>query len=82
MPLVIEKGNRTFDKLKLLPKLPELLDSNSTVLNNLQSVKQARKIGFDDAIKNQDKDLLLALQSFGDCKIVCVRMNDSLNLFL
>lgn len=64
LPLVIEKGNRTFDKLKLLPKLPELLDSNSTVLNNLQSVKQARKIGFDDAIKNQDKDLLLALQSF------------------
>ncbi len=64
LPLIIEKGNRTFDKLKLLPKLPELLNPNSTILNNLQSIKQARKIGFDDALKNQDKDLLLALQCF------------------
>lgn len=62
--LIIEKGDQTFRKLKILHKLPNILNCSSTTLTQLQQINQAARIGFEKGLKNQDNDMLLALQDF------------------
>ncbi|MCT7802307.1 MAG: PBECR4 domain-containing protein [Lactobacillus crispatus] len=63
-PIIVERQNRTIDKLKVLKKLPNILEISATTLTSLQEAEQAQKLGFSRAIKNSDNDLLIALQNF------------------
>ncbi len=45
-PLIIERGSSTFNKLKVLHKIPELIKADATVLSDLKDIKQAKRIDF------------------------------------
>lgn len=63
-PIIIERGNYTFDKLELLDRLPDLIKSETSTLTQLQNVQQAKNVGFSKGIKNESDDLLIALKNF------------------
>ncbi|EEU29362.1 PBECR4 domain-containing protein [Lactobacillus crispatus] len=62
--IIIERGINTFKKLQVLHKIPDLIKAESTVLTQLQNVRQSKTIGFSKGIKDSDNKLLIALQNF------------------
>lgn len=63
-PLIIEKNGKTKQKIDTLNMLPELINSDSSVLSDLNKIRQAKRIGFSRVIKDPQDKLLLALQNF------------------
>lgn len=61
-PLFIEDENLVRKKLEVLKQLPDLLTTNSKVLDDLNQVKQAKRIGTNRGIRNNA--FLLALKDF------------------
>lgn len=61
-PLFIEDENLVRKKLEVLKQLPDLLTTNSKVLDDLNQVKQAKRIGTNRGIRNNT--FLLALKDF------------------
>lgn len=45
-------------------KIPSLLQSDTTVLTQLKDIEQAQRINFSRGVKDQDAELLIALQDF------------------
>lgn len=63
-PLIIERGSSTFNKLKVLHKIPELIKADATVLSDLKDVKQAKRIDFSKGLQDSKNELLIALKNF------------------
>ena len=63
-PLIIERGSSTFNKLKVLHKIPELIKADATVLSDLKDIKQAKRIDFSKGLQDSKNELLIALKNF------------------
>ena len=50
------------DKIKVLPMLPELLDSKAFTFNDLSSVQKFKRLELEKGIKPENEDLILALK--------------------
>ena len=51
------------DKIKVLPMLPELLDSKAFTFNDLSSVQKFKRLELEKGIKPENEDLILALKT-------------------
>ena len=59
--LISDKGS-TFQKLQVLPELESILDANAFYFDNLLDVERFNKLNLSNAIKSDEKDLLLLLK--------------------
>ncbi len=50
------------DKIKVLPMLPDLLDSKAFTFNDLSSVQKFKRLELEKGIKPENEDLILALK--------------------
>lgn len=51
------------DKIKVLPMLPELLDSKAFTFNDLSTVQKFKRLELEKGIKPENEDLILALKT-------------------
>ncbi|WP_019789504.1 PBECR4 domain-containing protein [Streptococcus sobrinus] len=61
----IGNNDSAFDKIKVLPDFPAVLDANSFYFDNLQSIDRYRD-RFDSLIKSDDRDLMMIFRSTSD----------------
>lgn len=63
--ILLKNDGSTFEKIKVLSSVSELIDASVFKLSAVaESVPQARKLRFSEALKTNDKRLLLALKDF------------------
>ncbi|MFC3928839.1 PBECR4 domain-containing protein [Streptococcus caprae] len=60
--LLANKG-AAFDKLKVLPELPAIVESDSFYFGDLSQVPKLHYLDLDKAIKSGDEDIILALRT-------------------
>lgn len=60
--LLANKG-AAFDKLKVLPELPAIVESDSFYFGDLSEVQKLHSLDLDKAIKSGDEDIILALRT-------------------
>lgn len=60
--LLANKG-AAFDKLKVLPELPAIIEANSFYFDDLSDVPKLHSLDMDKAIKSGDEDIVLALRT-------------------
>lgn len=60
--LLANKG-AAFDKLKVLPELPAIVESDSFYFGDLSEVPKLHSLNLDKAIKSGDDDVILALRT-------------------
>ncbi|MBY5035333.1 toprim domain-containing protein [Streptococcus gallolyticus] len=60
--LLANKG-AAFDKLKVLPELPAIIEADSFYFDDLSEVPKLQSLDLDKAIKSGDEDILLALRT-------------------
>ncbi|WP_261987987.1 PBECR4 domain-containing protein [Streptococcus suis] len=60
--LLANKG-AAFDKLKVLPELPAIIEANSFYFDDLSDVPKLHSLNMDKAIKSGDEDIVLALRT-------------------
>lgn len=60
--LLANKG-AAFDKLKVLPELPAIVESDSFYFDDLSEVPKLHSLDLDKAIKSGDEDIILALRT-------------------
>lgn len=60
--LLANKG-AAFDKLKVLPELPAIVESDSFYFGDLSEVPKLHSLDLDKAIKSGDEDIILALRT-------------------
>ncbi|MCQ9212394.1 PBECR4 domain-containing protein [Streptococcus sp. B01] len=60
--LLANKG-AAFDKLKVLPELPAIVESDSFYFDDLSEVPKLHSLDLDKAIKSGDEDIVLALRT-------------------
>lgn len=61
---LIEPGNITFQKLKVLPHIRDLATTDAIELDDFTGIEQAKRIKFDAAIKDKSNKVMLALNDF------------------
>lgn len=61
---LIEPGNITFQKLKVLSHIRDLATTDAIELDEFTGIEQAKRIKFDAAIKDKSNKVMLALNDF------------------
>lgn len=56
-------------KLQVLPLLPDILETNSFVLDDISSVPKLHKLDMSKAIKSSDEDFLLLFKDVGELQV-------------
>lgn len=56
-------------KLQVLPLLPDILEANSFVLDDISSVTKLHQLDMSKAIKSSDEDFLLLFKDVGDLQV-------------
>ena len=79
--LIVNQG-ATFDKLKVLPELPAIIESDSFYFNDLSDVEKFKVLDMDKAIRSNDKDVLLAFRTLDGATFPAslMRLKEKLNL--
>lgn len=81
--LVANRG-AAFDKLKVLPELPTMVDAESFYFGDLSDVEKFHTLNLDKAIRSNDQDVLLAFRTVDGTVLPAslMRLRQSLNLLL
>lgn len=81
--LVANRG-AAFDKLKVLPELPSIVDAESFYFGDLSDVEKFHSLNLDKAIRSNDQDVLLAFRTVDGTVLPAslMRLRKSLNLLL
>lgn len=81
--LVANRG-AAFDKLKVLPELPSIVDAESFYFGDLSDVEKFHSLNLDKAIRSNDQDVLLAFRTVDGTVLPAslMRLRRSLNLLL
>ncbi|WP_270742858.1 PBECR4 domain-containing protein [Streptococcus constellatus] len=61
--ILIANRGAAFDKLKVLPELPVIVDSESFYFGDLSDVEKFHTLNLDKAIRSSDQDVLLAFRT-------------------
>lgn len=81
--LIVNRG-AAFDKLKVLPELPVIVDSESFYFGDLSDVEKFHTLNLDKAIRSSDQDVLLAFRTVDGATFPAslMRLRQGLNLQL
>ena len=82
--ILIANRGAAFDKLKVLPELPAIVDSESFYFGDLSDVEKFHSLNLDKAIRSNDQDILLAFRTVDGTVLPAslMRLRKSLNLLL
>ena len=82
--ILIANRGAAFDKLKVLPELPAIVDSESFYFGDLSDVEKFHSLNLDKAIRSNDQDVLLAFRTVDGTVLPAslMRLRKSLNLLL
>ena len=82
--ILIANRGATFDKLKVLPELPAIVDAESFYFGDLSDVEKFHSLNLDKAIRSNDQDVLLAFRTVDGTVLPAslMRLRQSLNLLL
>ena len=82
--ILIANRGAAFDKLKVLPELPVIVDSESFYFGDLSDVEKFHILNLDKAIRSSDQDVLLAFRTVGGATFPAslMRLRQGLNLQL
>ncbi|WP_226997561.1 PBECR4 domain-containing protein [Streptococcus periodonticum] len=81
--LIVNRG-AAFDKLKVLPELPVIVDSESFYFGDLSDVEKFHTLNLDKAIRSSDQDVLLAFRTIDGATFPAslMRLRQGLNIQL
>ena len=82
--ILIANRGAAFDKLKVLPELPAIVDAESFYFGDLSDVEKFHSLNLDRAIRSNDQDVLLAFRTVDGTVLPAslMRLRKSLNLLL
>lgn len=60
--IMLANSGATFDKLRVLPELEQILETNAFYFNDLTDIDKFNRLDLSKAIQTEDKDLLLLLR--------------------
>ncbi|VSN46556.1 putative conjugative transposon membrane protein [Streptococcus pneumoniae] len=82
--ILIANRGAAFDKLKVLPELPAIVDAESFYFGDLSDVEKFHSLNLDKAIRSNDQDVLLAFRTVDGTVLPAslMRLRQSLNLRL
>ena len=82
--ILIANRGTAFDKLKVLPELPAIVDAESFYFGDLSDVEKFHSLNLDKAIRSNDQDVLLAFRTVDGTVLPAslIRLRKSLNLLL
>ena len=82
--ILIANRGAAFDKLKVLPELPVIVDSESFYFGDLSDVEKFHTLNLDKAIRSSDQDVLLAFRTVDGATFPAslMRLRQGLNLQL
>ncbi|QLL99154.1 PBECR4 domain-containing protein [Streptococcus oralis] len=82
--ILIANRGAAFDKLKVLPELPTMVDAESFYFGDLSDVERFHSLNLDKAIRSNDQDVLLAFRTVDGTVLPAslMRLRKSLNLLL
>ncbi|RSI78154.1 PBECR4 domain-containing protein [Streptococcus mitis] len=82
--ILIANRGAAFDKLKVLPELPAIVDAESFYFGDLSDVEKFHTLNLDKAIRSNDQDVLLAFRTVDGTVLPAslVRLRKNLNLLL
>ncbi|HFN0159250.1 TPA: PBECR4 domain-containing protein [Streptococcus pneumoniae] len=82
--ILIANRGAAFDKLKVLPELPTMVDAESFYFGDLSDVEKFHTLNLDKAIRSNDQDVLLAFRTVDGTVLPAslMRLRQSLNLLL
>ena len=82
--ILIANRGAAFDKLKVLPELPTMVDAESFYFGDLSDVEKFHSLNLDKAIRSNDQDVLLAFRTVDGTVLPAslMRLRKSLNLLL
>lgn len=82
--ILIANRGAAFDKLKVLPELPVIVDSESFYFGDLSDVEKFHILNLDKAIRSSDQDVLLAFRTVDGATFPAslMRLRQGLNLQL
>ena len=82
--ILIANRGAAFDKLKVLPELPVIVDSESFYFGDLSAVEKFHPLNLDKAIRSSDQDVLLAFRTIDGATFPAslMRLRQGLNLQL
>ena len=82
--ILIANRGAAFDKLKVLPELPTIVDAESFYFGDLSDVEKFHSLNLDKAIRSNDQDVLLAFRTVDGTVLPAslMRLRKSLNLLL
>ena len=82
--ILIANRGVAFDKLKVLPELPAIVDAESFYFGDLSDVEKFHSLNLDKAIRSNDQDVLLAFRTVDGTVLPAslMRLRQSLNLLL
>lgn len=82
--ILIANRGAAFDKLKVLPELPAMVDAESFYFGDLSDVEKFHSLNLDKAIRSNDQDVLLAFRTVDSTVLPAslMRLRKSLNLLL
>lgn len=82
--ILIANRGAAFDKLKVLPELPSIVDAESFYFGDLSDVEKFHSLNLDKAIRSNDQDVLLAFRTVDGTVLPAslMRLRKSLNLLL
>ncbi|WP_314517645.1 PBECR4 domain-containing protein [uncultured Streptococcus sp.] len=82
--ILIANRGAAFDKLKVLPELPTIVDAESFYFGDLSDVEKFHSLNLGKAIRSNDQDVLLAFRTVDGTVLPAslMRLRKSLNLLL
>lgn len=82
--ILIANRGAAFDKLKVLPELPVIVDSESFYFGDLSDVEKFHTLNLDKAIRSSDQNVLLAFRTVDGATFPAslMRLRQGLNLQL
>lgn len=82
--ILIANRGAAFDKLKVLPELPVIVDSESFYFGDLSDVEKFHTLNLDKAIRSSDQDVLLAFRTIDGATFPAslMRLRQGVNLQL
>ena len=82
--ILIANRGAAFDKLKVLPELPAIVDAESFYFGDLSDVEKFHSLNLDKAIRSNDQDVLFAFRTVDGTVLPAslMRLRKSLNLLL
>ncbi|RSJ22632.1 hypothetical protein D8827_06985 [Streptococcus intermedius] len=82
--ILIANRGAAFDKLKVLPELPVIVDSESFYFGDLSDVEKFHTLNLDKAIRSSDQDVLLAFRTIDGATFPAslMRLRQGLNIQL